>query len=98
MVNSTSLSGGNPGKSSGKTSGNSQTTGIEARAGEASVLETAAREEIGGIIRDILSSDEGSFNSTTLWLRSKTTPFLPNQFIPKIASVLCPGNTMNWTR
>jgi hypothetical protein len=28
ITNSTSLSGGNPGKSSGKTSGNSHTTGI----------------------------------------------------------------------
>ena len=36
MENSTSLSGGNPGRSLGKTSGNSHTTGIEVRSGVAS--------------------------------------------------------------
>jgi hypothetical protein len=72
IVNSTSLSGGNPGKSSGKISENSWTTGIEVRSEETSTF--AATGEVGseGIRRDILSSDTGSHNSTTLRLRSKT--------------------------
>jgi hypothetical protein len=74
MVNSTSLSGGNLGRSSGKTSKNSQTMGIEVRLGEASTLAATGEAESEGIRRDILSSEEGSRNSTTLRLRSKTTP------------------------
>jgi hypothetical protein len=74
MVNSTSLSGGNPGRSSGKISKNSQTTGIEARTEEASTLAATGEAGTEGIRRDILSSIEGSHNSTTLRLRSKTTP------------------------
>jgi hypothetical protein len=73
MINSTSLSGGNLGKSLGKTSRNSQTTGIEARSGEASTLAATGEAKSEGIKRDILSSEEGSHNSTTLRLRSKTT-------------------------
>jgi hypothetical protein len=74
MVNSTSLFGGNPDRSSGKTSGNSQTMGIEARLGETSTFVATGEVELEGIRRDILSSEEGSRNSTTLHLRSKTTP------------------------
>jgi hypothetical protein len=74
MVNSTSLSDGNPGRSLGKTSGNSQTTGIEARSGEASTFAATGEAESEGIRRDILSSEEGSHNSTNLCLRSQSTP------------------------
>jgi hypothetical protein len=56
MVNSTSLSGGNLYISSGKTSRNSQTTGIEARSREASTLAATGEAELDGIRRDILSS------------------------------------------
>jgi hypothetical protein len=73
MVNSTSLTGGNPGRSSGKTSGNSQTTGIEARSGETSTFAATGEVESEGIRRDILSLEEEGCNSTTLRLRSKTT-------------------------
>jgi hypothetical protein len=74
MVNSISLFGGNPGRSSGKTSENSQTTGIEARSGEASTLAATGEAGTEVIRRDILYSEEGSYNSTTLHLRSKTMP------------------------
>jgi hypothetical protein len=58
MVNSTSLSGGNPDKSLGKTSRNSQTMGIEARSGEASALATTGEAKPEGIRRDILQKKE----------------------------------------
>jgi hypothetical protein len=57
-----------------KESKNSQTIGIEARSGEASALATTGKARTEGIRRDILSSEEESFNSTILRLRSKTTP------------------------
>jgi hypothetical protein len=58
MVNSTSLSSGNPDKSSGNTFRNSQTTGIETRLGEASALATTGEAKSEGIRRDILSLEE----------------------------------------
>jgi hypothetical protein len=60
MVNSTSLSGGNLDKSSGKTSENSQTTRIEARSGEASALATTREVKSEGIRRDILQKKEAT--------------------------------------
>jgi hypothetical protein len=58
MVNSTSLSSGNLGKSLGNTFKNSRTTGIEARLGEASALGTTREAKSEGIRRDILSLEE----------------------------------------
>ena len=49
-----------------------------------------------GTKRDILSSEEGSRNSTLLRFISNTTPYTRNQFIPRIASMPCPGMTMNY--
>jgi hypothetical protein len=54
MVNFTSLSCGKPGRSSGNTSKNSQTTGIEVRSEEGSILVVTSEAGTEGIRRDIL--------------------------------------------
>jgi len=78
MENSTSLSGGNPGRSLGKTSGNSHTTEMEVRSGAALAWATTGKTGSEGTIRDILSLEEGSCNSTLLLFISNTTPYTRN--------------------
>jgi len=73
MENSTSLSGGNLGRSLGKTSRNSQTTGMGVRLGEALAWAATGKTGSKGTTRDILSSKEGSHNSTLLLFISNTT-------------------------
>jgi hypothetical protein len=71
---------------------------MEVRSGMASAWAATGKTGSEGMMRDILSSKNGSRNSTLLLFISNTTPYNRNQFIPRIASMPCPGIIMNYRR
>src|ERR1041385_1056957 len=85
-MNSTHLSGGIPGSSSGKTSGNSRTTGISSRSGRGSTFkECTWLLELGEVY--LIVWPDGWVSFTDLALQSRTTFCLDNQSIPRMTSM-----------
>src|SRR3954462_14157901 len=82
-MNSTHLSGGIPGNSSGKTSGKSQTTGISSRSGRGSTFKECTWVLVLGEVYLIVWPEEW-VSLTDLALQSRTAFCFDNQSIPKI--------------
>src|SRR4051812_10725174 len=85
-MNSTHLSGGIPGSSSGKTSGKSRTTGLSSRSGKGSTFKECNWVlELGEVY--LIAWHEGWVSLTDLALQSRTTFCLDNQSIPRMTSM-----------
>ena len=93
MTNSTSLSGGMPGNSSGKTSRNSHTTGTSSREGVDVALAAYSCDcrSLGEICKVLPS---GLARETVLWAKSIYAPYLDSQFMPRIISMLADFSRM----
>src|SRR3954462_5122143 len=82
-MNSTTLSGGIPDSSSGKTSGKSRTTGISSRSRRGSTFKECTWVlELGEVY--LIVWPEGWVSLTDLALQSRTAFCFDNQSIPKI--------------
>src|SRR3954470_18314227 len=85
-MNSTHLSGGTPGSSSGKTFGKSRTTGISSSSGRGSKFKDCNWVlELGEMY--LIVWPEGWVSLTDLALQSRTALCLDNQSIPRITSM-----------
>src|ERR1041384_932014 len=85
-MNSTHLSGGIPGSSSGKTSGKSRTTGISSRLGRGSTFKECTWVlDLGEVY--LIVWPEGWVSFIDLALQPRTTFCLDNQSIPRMTSM-----------
>jgi hypothetical protein len=92
MTNSTSLSGGNPGNSSGKTSGKSLTTRMLSPTNSSAINNAARLEEVVTAISTSNLSPLGLVSSTVPLPHSIMAFAFHNHDIPRIRSILLASN------